>query len=98
MGQIPHRTPGRSKNHVGPIGTALRKQRKRPLYLEALENLVLLSGVPQLLDNVNAGTLASSPDQITEVGEIVFFSARDSEHGHELWSTDGTAEGTVLVE
>ena len=34
---------------------------------------------------------------IASVGDRVFFSASEGEHGEELWLTDGTTEGTVLV-
>src|SRR5262245_6364701 len=78
-------------------GGAARKRASRVPLLEALENRALLSGTPQLLRNVNPGTLDSSPGQIVEVGATVFFSARDDVHGRELWKTDGTAAGTAFV-
>ncbi|XXF75317.1 hypothetical protein P2318_19840 [Myxococcaceae bacterium GXIMD 01537] len=37
------------------------------------------------------------PLSFTRVGGAVFFTADDLEHGMELWKSDGTAEGTVLV-
>ena len=37
------------------------------------------------------------PVQLRAVGSTLFFFARDAEHGSELWKSDGTAEGTVLV-
>ena len=37
------------------------------------------------------------PSHFTAVGSSVFFTARDAEHGRELWRTDGTARGTRLV-
>ena len=80
-----------------PEEQAERKRPSRALWLESLENRALLSGTPELLKNVNAGTLGSSPGQIVEVGATVFFSASDNVHGRELWKTDGTAAGTALV-
>jgi ELWxxDGT repeat protein len=34
---------------------------------------------------------------MTKVENQLFFSANDGEFGSELWKSDGTAEGTVLV-
>jgi ELWxxDGT repeat protein len=35
---------------------------------------------------------------LTVAGGHLFFRAEDAAHGAELWTTDGTAEGTVMVE
>lgn len=35
--------------------------------------------------------------QFTGVGSMVFFAARDTLHGNELWVTDGTRDGTGLA-
>ena len=40
---------------------------------------------------------SSRPDQLTAVRGRLFFTADDGEHGRELWKSDGTAAGTVLV-
>ena len=42
-------------------------------------------------------TLASSPSNLTNVNGTVFFSADDGSDGNELWKSDGTSAGTVLV-
>lgn len=43
------------------------------------------------------GSADSSPFGFTKVGTTVFFSAISDTTGRELWKTDGTAAGTVLV-
>jgi len=40
---------------------------------------------------------SSSPSRMTPAEDIIYFVANDGEHGNELWRTDGTAAGTVLV-
>ena len=39
----------------------------------------------------------SSPSQIVNVGSTTFFTADDGRHGRELWRSDGTSKGTLLV-
>jgi ELWxxDGT repeat protein len=39
----------------------------------------------------------SEPSELTNVNGTLFFIARDQAHGHELWKSDGTEAGTVLV-
>jgi ELWxxDGT repeat protein len=76
------RTPGRRT----PASTTI--------HVEPLENRELLAS-PVLLK-----TVPESPNRIrrlTTVGDTVFFTARDDEHGRELWKTDGTPSGTVLL-
>jgi ELWxxDGT repeat protein len=65
--------------------------------------------VPWISDGTEAGTAPitrfstdnpmSDPGPaiwLSEVGEQVFFAARDPEHGQEIWASDGTDDGTVL--
>jgi ELWxxDGT repeat protein len=40
---------------------------------------------------------SAEADALTVVGGRVFFSARDADHGLELWVSDGTTDGTRLV-
>jgi ELWxxDGT repeat protein len=39
----------------------------------------------------------SWPGWLTAIGDTIYFDADDGEHGRELWRSDGTPEGTVLV-
>src|SRR5262245_41581916 len=81
----------------GAAGGAGRRRATWVLNLEPLESRLAPSGIPELLKNVNPGTLSSNPGQITAVGATIFFAASDSDHGRELWKTDGTAGGATLV-
>jgi ELWxxDGT repeat protein len=49
-----------------------------------------------LLADIRAGATGASPTNMIKFGSIVIFSANDG-NGTELWKTDGTAAGTVLV-
>jgi ELWxxDGT repeat protein len=55
----------------------------------------------RLVRNIRAdaeGTARGSrPAHLTAVGDTLFFSADDGKHGPELWRSDGTRAGTVLV-
>ncbi len=44
-----------------------------------------------------SGGGGSNPDFLTNFNGTLFFSASDGINGNELWKTDGTAAGTVLV-
>ncbi len=48
------------------------------------------------LKNINLGGY-SYPNSLTAVDDTLFFTATDGMHGRELWRSDGTEEGTVLV-
>jgi ELWxxDGT repeat protein len=89
---LPHRT---SKK-----GRAARKPSPRlPLRLETLEDRLLMSFTPQLLQDINTQGAGSNPASITEVNGRAFFAASDGVHAHgtELWVSDGTQAGTHMV-
>src|SRR5262245_15155286 len=78
--------------------TMQRSSAALPPSIEKIEDRLLLStGVPYLLKDVNVNTPGSAPAWLAEVNGTVFFSADDGETGRELWKTDGTAAGTLLV-
>jgi ELWxxDGT repeat protein len=47
--------------------------------------------------DINLGSLASYPEELTAVGTRVFFTADDG-GGEALWRSDGTPGGTVMVQ
>jgi ELWxxDGT repeat protein len=52
---------------------------------------------PGSVDNAYGYPSSSSPTSLRPVGTELYFSAADGIHGRELWKTDGTKRGTVLV-
>ncbi|MCG8581728.1 MAG: hypothetical protein MI866_17520, partial [Bacteroidales bacterium] len=54
-----------------------------------------------LVKDINPGTGNSSPGEIFVFGDHFYFKADDAnaavDHGSELWKSDGTTDGTVLV-
>jgi ELWxxDGT repeat protein len=69
--------------------------RKPTRRFERLENRVL----PALSAEMFAllGTNGAFVDKVTDVGGKVFFVANDGVHGAELWVTNGTAAGTLML-
>jgi ELWxxDGT repeat protein len=51
---------------------------------------------PRLVANIQPG-YGSYPADFVESSGTVYFTASDPEHGREVWRTDGTPGGTVLV-
>src|SRR5262245_2685516 len=70
---------------------------RRTLLLEALEDRVLPSQAPHLLQDINPTSLASTPTDLVVTGSTTYFRADDGIHGRELWKNDGTAAGTSMV-
>jgi ELWxxDGT repeat protein len=61
-------------------------------------------GTPDGTKQVSETTIALGPElewgtpaPPIPLGKLLLFMARDTEHGSELWASDGTAEGTRLV-
>lgn len=76
---------------------------KRKLYPIVIFVLPFLLQFPvfaqhfSLLKDIYPGTGGSSYFGFANVNGILFFRPDDGMHGDELWKTDGTAEGTVMV-
>ncbi len=52
---------------------------------------------PFLVKDIRPGAFNSYPGSLTALGNTLFFSANEGVNGRELWKSDGTAAGTVLV-
>ncbi len=79
----------------------LRPQSLRSLRptIERLEfRRVLADDLAPVLDiNTQLSSLSSQPTNVTSVGSQVYFLAQTPTTGTELWKSDGTSAGTVLV-
>ena len=47
--------------------------------------------------DINPGDDHSYATPVTVVGSLLYFRADNGIHGHELWATDGTKDGTYMV-
>lgn len=61
-----------------------------------LNGIASTAQVPILLKDINP-TGNSNPIGFKCFGAVTYFSATDGVNGNELWKTDGTEEGTVMV-
>jgi ELWxxDGT repeat protein len=50
-----------------------------------------------MVKDIWPGEDGSGPSWLTAVGGTLYFTARDDTHGDELWRSDGTEAGTVMV-
>src|SRR5258708_39002902 len=63
--------------------------------LEMLEDRTVLS--PTMVADINQQPVDSNPHNLVSVNGELYFAANDGSHGNQLWKTDGTAEGTVML-
>src|SRR5262249_7890684 len=52
---------------------------------------------PGLVDDINPGANSANLSWFANVNGTLFFAATDGTHGTELWKSDGTAAGTMMV-
>ncbi len=63
----------------------------------ALPSRARSAAMPYRVMDIRPGPDGSSPGSLTGIGEALYFSADDGEHGLEVWRSDGTAAGTVML-
>src|SRR5437588_9403444 len=73
----------------------IRTERPIPSTIEGLERRVLLDATP--VAGLPTRPDSSLPENLTVVGDRMFFTADAGGFGRELWQTDGTPQGTSLV-
>ena len=81
--------------HAGPNLTSHARLAGRRLALEPLERRDLLTALPVMLTNLPLA--AANISEAVQIGNITFFTAYDDTHGTELWKTNGTVLGTVMI-
>ncbi len=72
-----------------------RKKKVNKLCLETLE--CRLAPAVSLMGDINTTPENSIPNNFEVIGKTLYFAANDGLNGMELWKSDGTANGTVLV-
>src|SRR5688500_16846209 len=79
-----------------PAGAA---HRRRPAAaLEPLESRLLFAATPELLADVNLTSDHLAPRDLVTAGSVAYFGGRNAPaDGYELFRTDGTHAGTVMV-
>jgi len=70
---------------------------KRVLLLGLVCVVALFSFGQSLVKDICIGPGNSNPQNFVRVGNRTFFVANDAIHGYELWVTDGTETGTIMV-
>jgi len=73
------------------------RRRTNGVTTETLEPRTLLAADLVLDINTVPSTAGSNPTNLVEMSGTVFFTATADGYGQELWKSDGTAAGTVLV-
>ena len=53
--------------------------------------------VTEMVKDIYGGSSSSFIDQLTVIGNTLYFSAANATTGNELWKSDGTANGTMMV-
>ena len=55
------------------------------------------NGTAWMVENIAPAGTSSFPNRLTAVGNTLFFIANNGQNGYELWKSNGTSSGTVMV-
>lgn len=80
-------------------GTTGLRPAERILMVVAILMMMLAvsSHAQQLVKDILPGDSNAAPDLLYNVNGTLFFNAMDEMHGRELWKSDGTPSGTVMI-
>jgi ELWxxDGT repeat protein len=88
------------RNQFRKAVSATRRPRGSNWRSELLEHRDLLSADIQIVKDINTHVVVRGQNPNGEsvaIGSVLYFTATSDEAGTELWKSDGTAAGTVLV-
>jgi len=72
------------------------KSCRRRLNFETFESRRMLALSAELIE-IAPQSANANPESLVAMGDLVFFTADDGVHGTELWRSDGSEEGTLLL-
>ena len=74
-----------------------RRTKLRRLIIESLDARLPFAFDAALVLDIYEGTPGGNPTHLAQINNDLYFNADDGINGFELWKTDGTAGGTVLL-
>ncbi len=69
----------------------------KQLYVILFTLITFISSAQELLKDIITSNASSHPRNMIEANEKMFFIAKGNSNTSEIWTTDGTSEGTVVV-
>lgn len=89
----------RNKNRHTIIRRMQNRLRSRKPLLESLQARIAMAADMMFVKDINtlAETVGGTPSEFVQVGTTMYFTASGNTTGRELWKTDGTLSGTMLV-